>query len=105
MSIFPQVAMNEISVVFGTLEGDGIGINFDNVTETVSNYTYVIGIVMLIISGIFFSILGLYLDAILPKKYGERKKCCFCFTMCCKKTVDPEDRVSKKFESNDEAAA
>jgi hypothetical protein len=26
MSIFPQVAMNEISVVFGTLEGNGIGI-------------------------------------------------------------------------------
>ena len=70
MSIFPQVAMNEISVVFGTLEGDAIGLQFNNITETVSAYTYLTGICMLIISGMLFVIIGLYLDAVLPKKYG-----------------------------------
>lgn len=63
--------MNEISVVFGTLEGNGVGLKFSNVTETVSNYTYLTGIIMLIISAVVFSVLGLYLDAVLPKKYGD----------------------------------
>ena len=40
---------------------------------------------MLLISGIVFFFLGLYLDYVLPKKFGERKKACFCLPACCRK--------------------
>ena len=63
--------MNEISVVFGDWEGLKTGLQFSNAGETISNYTYWIGIGMLLISGIFWFFLGLVLDAVLPKKYGD----------------------------------
>lgn len=71
--------------VFGSLEAVGEGLHFDNITTNVNNYTWLTGFFMLIVSSIFFVALGLYLDQVLPKTYGERKKACFCFTLCCKK--------------------
>lgn len=35
---------------------------------------------MLAISSFMFLIVGLYLDAVLPKAYGERHNLCCCFT-------------------------
>ena len=53
--------------------------------ETINNYTYVTGLVMMFISFFLFLLLASYLDSVLPRTYGERKKACFCFTCCCKK--------------------
>ena len=77
--------MGQLCAVFGNLEGSGIGLNFDNMTEKVSNYTFLTGLIMLVWSFFVFMLLSFYLDAIMPKEFGEKKKCCFCFTMCCKK--------------------
>lgn len=77
--------MQQICAVFGNLEGSLIGLKFSNSTESIGNYTYWTGMVMLLVSAVFFTLLGFYLDQILPRTYGERKKCCFCFTMCCKR--------------------
>ena len=47
---------------------------------------------MMFISFWLFLLLASYLDSVLPRTYGERKKPCFCFTICCKREpVEPED--------------
>lgn len=53
---------------------------------------------MLFISSILFILLGFYLDRVLPRTYGERLGCCFCFTRCCKKqqAVSGEDEFSEQ---------
>lgn len=89
-SIFPQVALAQICAVFGTFEGSGLGQNFGNVFDTLNNYSFGTGLIMLIVSLIFFTCLGLYLDKILPKTYGEKKSCCFCFS-CKRVDVDEEE--------------
>ena len=65
-------------------------------TETINNYTFLTGLIMMTISFFFFLILASYLDSVLPRTYGERKKACFCFTICCKKKqdVEPSDFLS-----------
>ena len=50
---------------------------------------------MLVISFFLYLILGLYLDAVLPRSYGERQSICCCFTRwfryCRGGRVDFED--------------
>ena len=88
-SIFPQTAMYLITGVYGNLEGSGQGLHFDNMAENINNYTYVTGLIMLVISTVLFLILAFYLEAVLPRTYGEKKPACFCFTACCKRSVRP----------------
>lgn len=85
--------MQQTTAVFGNLEGSGIGLNFSNVSEQINNYTYLTGIFMFILGGALFSLLGFYLDKILPKTYGEKQPCCFCCTkkfLCCCCSHDKE---------------
>ena len=91
-SLIPQVAMGLECQILGGLEQSEVGLNFGNTTEKINNYTYVTGLTMMTISFILFLLLASYLDSVLPRTYGERKKCCFCFTVCCKKNreVEPE---------------
>lgn len=86
LSIIPQVAMQQLCAVFGNLEGSGVGLHFNNATETVGSYTYVTGLVMLVLSTVVFTLLGFYLDRVLPRTFGEKLPCCFCFTSCCRKS-------------------
>jgi len=79
MSLIPQVAMQQLCGVFGSFEGNSVGLTFSNATEKVYNYTFVTGIVMLLISIVVFTLLAFYLDMTLPRKYGERLPACFCF--------------------------
>ena len=85
LSIIPQVAMQQTCAVFGNLEGSGVGLKFSNATEDINNYTFVTGLVMLMVSFLIFGLLGFYLDKVLPKTYGEKLPACFCFTkkFCC----------------------
>lgn len=80
LSVIPQVAMQQLCQVFGNLEGSGIGLQFDNATEKINNYTYVTGLAMLVVSFAVFMLLGFYLDKVLPKTYGEKLSACFCCT-------------------------
>lgn len=86
LSIIPQVAMQQFCGVFATLEGNTIGLNFDNASDDVYNYSYTKGIVMLVISSVVFTLIAFYLDKVLPRQYGERLSLCFCFQkkhLCC----------------------
>ena len=89
--------------IFGSLEGNEIGLTYSNATMEIYNYTFVRGLYMMIISFIFFTVLGLYLDKVLPKTYGETRGVCFCFSKrfccsCCKKSsVDDSDEDADTF--------
>ena len=86
LSIFPQVAMQQTCFVMGNLEGAGVGINFENATETIQNYTFTRGLIMLALSYLLFMVVGAYLTAVLPRSVGERRSVCFCLTTwCCKR--------------------
>lgn len=58
--------------------------------DTLDNYSFGTGLIMLLISLVLFTSLGLYLDKVLPKTYGEKKSCCFCLS-CKRAGVDEED--------------
>ena len=70
--------------------------NFDNADLLVENYSYNIGIAMLVSSFVLGLLSAYYLDAVLPKAYGDHKPPCFCFAFCCKK---------KKFDSEEDKMA
>lgn len=94
LSIFPQVAMQQICFVMGNLEGAGVGLNYENATETIHNFSYTRGLAMLALSFVVFLLLGFYLSAVLPRSVGERRHPCFCFTFCCKRrAADVEQNV------------
>ena len=58
---------------------------------------------MSIVSMIVFLLLGLWLDKVLPRTYGERLPACFCFTkkFCCSCCGEQENQV---FEEQLDAA-
>ena len=104
LSLIPQVAMGLICNIFGSLEESEVGLNFDNATETINNYTYATGLTMMFISFWLFLLLASYLDSVLPRTYGERKKVCFCFMCCCKKHAqvdEPEGFTQAEVERRD----
>ena len=67
LSLIPQVAMSQLCIVFAQFEGSGVGLTFSNANETIGNYTYLTGIVMLVLSGIVWTIFAFYLDKVLPR--------------------------------------
>ena len=70
--------MQLTAIVFGEYEGSFIGVQFSNIYINVDNYSFLAGLVMLIFSFWFWVLLGLYLDAVLPKTYGDRLPVFFC---------------------------
>lgn len=97
LSIFPQVAMQQICTVFGNFEGSGVGLNFNNASEKIGNYTYTAGVFMLIFSTIFWTLIAFYFDKVLPRQYGERLPACFCFKRkyysCCNNNPNEFEEV------------
>ena len=77
--------MQQICFVLGNLEGAGVGLTFENASETIHNFSFTRGLIMLAVSFVLFTLIGFYLSAVLPQNVGERLSPCFCFTMCCKR--------------------
>jgi len=105
LSFIPQVAMAQTCGVFGNLEGSGVGLHFDNSTELISNYTFLRGLIMLAVSGLFFALLGFYLDRVLPRTYGERLPVFFCFSKkfccCCCRNAQNDDVFEEQLDATD----
>ena len=78
LSIVPQVALGLTARVFAAFEGSFVGVQFSNMHETVEDYSFLLGLVMLCLSFWVWLLLGLYLDKVLPKAYGDRLPACFC---------------------------
>ena len=96
-SIVPQVAMQQNAVLFASFEGAFTGVQFDSLFETVSNFSFGAGLVMLILGFWFWTLLGLYLDAVLPKTYGDRLPAFFCCTRKFWCGVNREDDEENRF--------
>jgi len=58
--------------VLAGFESSGIGVNHETAGELYDNYTYRRGLILLACSGVLFTLVGLYLDKVLPKEYGQR---------------------------------
>jgi hypothetical protein len=87
-SLLPQVACGQTAVVFAQYEGTGAGINWSSAGVVYDNYSFDSGLWMMALALIVWTIAGLYLDAVLPSKYGKRKSPCFCLLprsyKCCR---------------------
>jgi len=93
-----------MGIVFGGYEATGVGLNSSTVHQAFDNYVFALGLWMLFVGFSVFTLLGLYLDQVLPKEFGHRLHPCFCFKKssydsCCKKPpsngeVDDESRIT-----------
>ena len=88
-SILPQVASGQTAVVFAEYEGTGVGIDWSTAGVVYQNYSFDTGLWMMCVSLVAFTMLGLYLDAVLPSKFGKRKSPIFCLLprsyKCCRR--------------------
>lgn len=80
LSFFPQVASQQICYVYAAYESAGVGIRLDTINEPFDNYTYLEGLVMLFVALPLWTFLGLYLDKVLPREYGNREVWYFPFS-------------------------
>jgi ATP-binding cassette subfamily A (ABC1) protein 3 len=104
VSLLPQVAMCQIATVIAEYESTGVGIRWQNLNSPYLNYTYEEGMGMLVIDLVLFVVLGLWLDKILPKQYGQRESCCFCISPtywgCCglrrHRDIDDDETARKE---------
>jgi hypothetical protein len=72
-SLIPQVTMYLISVPFAGFESVGIGLTMENRNMLFENYRVISGFRMFILDLIIYSIIGIYLDNILPRSFGQRR--------------------------------
>ena len=79
--------------MLAVLESAEVGVSGETGGDVVGNFSWRVGMVMLFFSFILFSLLGLYLDKVLPRDYGTREPVWFLCTgkfwdcLCCKQRV------------------
>ena len=87
-SILPQVACGQTAVVFAEYEGTGVGIDRSTAGVVYQDYSYDTGLWMMVVGLLVWTAVGLWLDAVLPSKYGKRKSPIYCLLpksyKCCR---------------------
>ena len=101
-SFSPTVALQQTINVLGQFESSQVGLNMDNLFSEYHNYSVGWGLIMLLFDNIWLLIIGLYVEQIMPKKFGRSRNPCFIFQCkefwgCCKGNankirMDDEDR-------------
>lgn len=91
MAIFPQCSNWMIAGNWADLLAKGVDINNESIKYNMWGYTFQENLVMMSLGGFLFFIIGLYLDAVIPKEFGKSSHPCFMFlpssyTWCCKKS-------------------
>ena len=88
LSLLPQVAVQQMAGVLAGFESANVGIHNATINEWYDNYTYLEGLVCLALAFFLFTFLGLYLDKVLPKEYGNSEPFYFLcsprFWGCCR---------------------
>ena len=79
-SFIPSISVQLGGINLLAFEESGVGLGFDNWNEVFKNYRFFTNIWTNIISFFVFSILGLYLENVLPSAVGVRKPLWFPFT-------------------------
>lgn len=80
LSFFPTIAVSRGANNLGVLEESTIGLNFANYNDLIDNFRFNSALIMMVVSFFCFTIMGLYLDNVLPSKYGVRKPINFFLT-------------------------
>ena len=71
-SIFPTVGIELGANSMGVFENSGIGLTWDNYGSVYKNYSTANFLNMCTLSFFLFTLLGLYLDKVLPSQFGVR---------------------------------
>jgi hypothetical protein len=79
-SIVPQAAIQQGSIVYANFECTGVGLNSDTATWLYNDYSVYIALTMMTASFFIFTLLGLYLDKVIPSTYGMSRSPYFCLT-------------------------
>ena len=83
------------STVFAAYEGTGVGLDRSTASIIYFGYSFDTGLLMLLVDTVLFTILGLYLDKVMPSQYGQRLHPCFCFQpsfyRCCRRRGNVND--------------
>lgn len=78
-SLSPTVAMIQTVAVLAQYEGSQVGSKTENLFSEFNNFTVGHGLIMMAIDVVWISLLGLYLEQVMPKTFGRRRHPCFCF--------------------------
>ena len=95
-----------MSTIFGEYETRKIGLNEHTMDEKFANYSFKFGLCALGFDFVFFTLLGLYLEKVMPKEYGERYPvwylCTTDFWTCCKRKKPRNNQIDKNNSNEDE---
>ena len=76
----PTVAMIQTVSVLAQYEGSQVGSKTENIFSEFNNFTVGHGLIMMAIDVIWITLLGFYLEQVMPKTFGKRRHLCFCFS-------------------------
>ena len=69
-SIFPQVGLMQGSTVFANYESTGVGLGASTADVEYEGYSFRSALWMLFVSFLVFTLLGLYMDKVIPQSFG-----------------------------------
>jgi hypothetical protein len=95
LSLFPTTCLTAMLKVLLGFEQNGLSVQWSNITMDYKNYSMLAGLIMMVVSFLFWSFLGLYLENVLPRQYGKRLSWCFCLDRFGKKSEMEEERARK----------
>ncbi|CAK4636092.1 unnamed protein product [Aphanomyces euteiches] len=72
--IFGPVAMAFGVKTLAKAEGNGVGLTTSNWADDINNFKFITTLYMLIIDSILYTLLGMYLERVIPKDYGVTEK-------------------------------
>ena len=78
-SIFPQVCLMQGSNIFANYEATGVGLGSSTADVEYIGYSFRSALWMMFASFLIFTLLGLYMDKVIPQPFGKRLHPCFCF--------------------------
>lgn len=78
-SLSPTVAMIQTVAVLAQYEGSQVGSTGDNLFSEFNNFTVGHGLLMMALDMVWITVLGFYLEMVMPKTFGRRRHLCFCF--------------------------
>jgi len=88
-SLLPQVALMQGSAVFANYEGTGVGLDKSTSSIIYYGYSFNTALAMLLLDFVLFSLLGLYMDKVIPSDFGQRLTpwfiCTPSYYRCCRK--------------------
>merc|ERR1711871_242812 len=90
VSFLPGVAFCFGIELLGLFEGAGDGVDFDTLGTKINGHTFGMSLFMLILDTAIFTVLGWWLELVLPKEFGTRRKPCFCIRSCLTNTRTSE---------------